>query len=335
MKHLFTSIFMLLSTLSAVAQFQLTNNDFELWDSNNEPTGWNSYPTAGGSLGSLVQSSTQIYPSDRATGNKCVQIKARSVVGIIANGMLTTGQIQGNSMNKTDPSNCNLSDVSSKYCMKFTGKPDSMSVLLKTSYPTAGQLTRLYVVLHEAANVTDPATDFSKVVAVAGKNIPQNSNWTRTSVPFYYKGETLTIDSDNKGTSTATNCSPSSSQDRPSFVLASISTNYMAGQGNKNDVLYIDDAFMIYNSSLQSLKVNGTAVSGFSKTKYAYTVNATYTSGCVSAVSDGRAAVVSVDYNESTALCTITVKGDDYSVNSSNIHTYTIQFNKPVAYASL
>ncbi len=334
MKHFFTSIFMLLSTLSAVAQFQLANNDFELWDSNNEPTYWNSYPTAGGTLGGLVKSNAQIFPVDRSTDNKCVQIKARSVIGIIANGMLTTGQIQGNSTNKSDPSNCNLSAVNSEYCMKFTGKPDSMSVLLKASYPAAGQLTRLYVVLHEAADVTDPATDFTKVVAVAGKNVPQSSDWARISVPFYYKGETLKIYSDNKGTSTLTDCSPSSSQDRPSFVLASISTNYMAGQGNKNDVLYIDDAIMIYNSRLKSVKVNGVALAGFNKDTYTYKVSGSYTEGCVVAEADGRGATLSTSYDATAGVCTITVKGDDYSINPSNTHQYKIQFVPDKVYES-
>ncbi|MCQ2230836.1 MAG: hypothetical protein MJZ30_03155 [Paludibacteraceae bacterium] len=345
MKHLFTSIFMLLSTLSAVAQYQYLNNSFEEWENiavgsetGYEPLYWNSYPTADGKLGKTVRSEAQMYSStDAHSGKYSAQLKSRSILGIATpNGMLTTGQIQGNNMSKSDPSNNNLSDITDpEHCMKFTGKPDSMSIWMKTSYVSTTQRSRLHIVLHDAANVTDPNTDWTKVVAVAGMNVPQSSSWTRVSIPFYYKGETLTLDCDNGGKSVSNDHTPASTSNRPSYVLATISTNYMAGVGNQKDVLLVDDVLMIYNSSLKSLSVNGAAVSGFSKTKYAYTVNATYTSGCVSAVSDGRAAVVSVDYNESTALCTITVKGDDYSVNSSNIHTYTIQFNKPVAYASL
>ncbi|MCQ2224700.1 MAG: hypothetical protein MJZ14_03100 [Paludibacteraceae bacterium] len=337
MKHFFTSVLMMLSTLTAVAQYQFTNNSFEQWDSNKEPSGWNSYPTAGGDFSGQVRSDKQIESStDAHSGTYATKLMARSVLGIaIANGMLTTGQISGNSMKPSDPTNNNLSDIKNGYCMKFTGKPDSLALWVKMNYATTSQKSRLHVLLHDAVNVTDPNTEWKNVVAVAGMNMDYSTTWKRYSVPFYYKGETLTIDCDNSGKSTPNDHTPASSSARPSYVLATIATNYMAGKGNKSDVLLVDDVLMIYNSSLKSLKVNGAAVSGFSKTKYAYTVNSTYSDGCVEALSDGRGATVTVKYDESTYICTITVKGDDYSSNSSNIHTYTIQFNKPVVYNSL
>ncbi len=335
---IFSSFFGISEVMS---QYQYLNNGFESWDTNDEPTSWNSYPTAGGKLGLTVQNSEQITKStDHHSGTYSAKLSVRDVKIVVhvayANGMLTTGQISGNSSKASSPDNNNVSNIKDGYAMSFTGLPDSMSIWLKTSYTNTSQKTRLHVLLHDNAEITDPNTTWSSVVAVAGANVPaKNGVWQRTSIPFYYKGESLNIDCDVNGSSASQTHTPASTSKRPSYVLATIATNYMAGQGSAADVLLVDDVLMIYNSSLKSLTVNGASVSGFSKTKYSYTVNSVYTEGCVDCVSDGHGATVSESYDASTAIYTIVVKGDDYSVNSSNVHTYKIQFNQPQIYESL
>ncbi len=342
MRYIWLSLLMVLCSFPVWAQYQYSNNSFEKWDNNGEPTNWNSFQTAGGTLGSSVNNSEQLKSStDCHSGSYSAQVMVRDVTFFgqhiaYANGMLTTGQISGNNATASSPKNNNVSNIDEGYAMTFTGLPDSMSVWLKSNYVSTSQCTRLHILLHDKKNVTDPNTDWNYVVAVAGANVPaKNGVWQRTSIPFYYKGESLKIDCDVDGKSTSQTHTPASSSTRPSYVLATIATNYMAGKGDAKDVLCVDDVLMIYNSSLKSLSVNEASVSGFSKTKYSYSVNSEYADGCVNCVSDGHGASVSGNYDATTALYTITVKGDDISVNPSNFHTYTIQFNLPRVYESL
>lgn len=55
MKSLGFSLLLLLLSLPVLSQYQFSNGGFETWGSNGEPTGWHSFATAGGSLGSMVQ----------------------------------------------------------------------------------------------------------------------------------------------------------------------------------------------------------------------------------------------------------------------------------------
>ncbi|MBR4713159.1 MAG: hypothetical protein IKP27_05725, partial [Paludibacteraceae bacterium] len=341
MKSLGFSLLLLLLSLPVLSQYQFSNGGFETWGSNGEPTGWHSFATAGGTLGSLVQSDEQLERSSEShSGSFSVLIKSRDVkvFGIhaaYANAMLTTGQIIGGSTDAHSSQNHNLSNLDDGMAMPFTGRPDSLAIWMKSSFKSSSQKGRIHVLLHDKAAVTDPGTDWTKVVAVAGLNVEQFASWKRISIPFYYKGETLSILSDVNGSSKTEDHTPASSSARPSYVLATIASNYMAGDGSANDVMYIDDVTMIYNSSLKSLKINGSAVSGFSKTKYSYSVSTPYQAGCVSFEVDGRGATAETSYNASTYLYTITVKGDDYSSNSSNVHVYTIQFAPDKVYESL
>ena len=341
MKSLGFSLLLLLLSFPVFSQYQFSNSGFESWGSNGEPTGWHSFATAGGTLGSTVRSDEQLEKSSNShSGKSSALIKSRDVkvFGIhaaYANAMLTTGQIVGGSTNAHSPQNHNLSNIDNGMAMSFTGRPDSMAIWLNSSFKSSTQKGRIHVLLHDKAAVTDPGTDWTKVVAVAGMNVDQSASWKRVSIPFHYKGETLSILCDVDGTSKAEDHTPASSSTRPSYVLATIASNYMAGAGSANDIMYIDDVAMIYNSSLKSLKINGSAVSGFSKTKYSYSVSTPYQAGCVSYEVDGRGATVETSYNAATYLYTITVKGDDYSSNSSNVHVYTIQFAPDKVYESL
>ena len=341
MKSLGFSLLLLLLSFQVFSQYQFSNGGFETWGSNGEPTGWHSFATAGGTLGSLVQSDEQLERSSEShSGSFSVLIKSRDVKvfgfhAAYANAMLTTGQIIGGSTEAHSSDNHNRSNLDDGMAMAFTGRPDSMAIWLKSKFQSTSQKGRIHVLLHDKTDVTDPGTDWSKVVAVAGLNVEQFASWKRVSIPFYYKGETLSILSDVNGSSKTENHTPASSSTRPSYVLATIASNYMAGDGSANDVMYIDDVAMIYNSSLKSLKIDGSAISGFSKTKYSYSVSTPYQAGCVSFEVDGRGATAETSYNVATYQYTITVKGDDYSSNSSNVHVYTIQFAPDKVYESL
>ena len=89
---------------------QLKNSDFEAWEDDggtmNEPVNWNSFATAktGMFTGSAktadqLESSTETRPG--STGTKSAKIKARSILGVVANGNLTTGQINAEGTSAT------------------------------------------------------------------------------------------------------------------------------------------------------------------------------------------------------------------------------------------
>lgn len=95
------------------------------------------------------------------------------------------------------------------------------------------------------------------------------------------------------------------------------------GAGNS---LTIDNVELIYNSQLASLAYNGTAIENFNKDKEYYTVTGEYTEGCLTAVSDGAGATTSIRYDATTRIATITVQGNDVSVNPDNQHVYYVMF---------
>ena len=139
--------------------------------------------------------------------------------------------------------------------------------------------------------------------------IPECGEWTRFSAPFSYTGTTV----------------PEGEQ----YMLASLTTNPKAG-GSANDTLTVDDIEIIYNSKLDSIVIAGTALEGFDKETYSYTVTGqTPSVDQITAYSDGKGASVDVAVNESVA--TITVKGNDFEVNPENQHVYTVTFNNTSA----
>lgn len=104
------------------------------------------------------------------------------------------------------------------------------------------------------------------------------------------------------------------------------------GAGNS---LTIDNVELIYNSQLASLAYNGTAIENFDKDEQYYTVTGEYAEGCLTAVSDGAGATTSISYDATTRIATITVQGNDVSVNPENQHEYYVMFApKTTAYAS-
>ncbi len=314
------------ATASAADVFQLPNSGFESWASSTRPNNWNTYETAEGSFSNIAKNSDQCERStDKHSGSYSAVGKVKKLFGIPANGIITTGCISAGATSATDESNHNYSKISdaSKSCA-FTGRPDSCVAWIKNQPKSSSQCGRFYVLLHGKYETQDPGTNWSQVCAVAGTNPPQ-CGWTRYSVPFYYKGETLTIQNHNGVKS----LSPACGDVRPSYALASFSTNYVPGEGDGSDKIYVDDVEMIYNSKLNSLTIDGTSVDNFSKNNFSYTVKKYYKDVKVAYKSDGKFATTTESYDEQTGVLTIKVMGDDYSANANSFHEYKMQFLRP------
>ncbi len=97
-------------------------------------------------------------------------------------------------------------------------------------------------------------------------------------------------------------------------------------RGNLVDgtTLYVDNVQFVYYSELSSLVYNG--VDYFADGKTQYVIDEAYDASKLSVASNGKGAVIEKSYDEASAVLTIKVKGNDYAANSSNVHTYTVQF---------
>jgi hypothetical protein len=212
----------------------------ELWDNvgqaTEEPTNWNSFKSAQGSLTSFasqqLQRSTLIRSG--ATGQYCARIWAKSTLGIVANGNMTVGRINMGSTTPSDPNNYNVSLITNPdFSEALTTSPDSLVFWVKYTAANANDSARVHAVLHDAYDLRDPidANSSSHVVARAERNyIRTSGSWARITVPFNYVIGSPALN--------------------PAFILITFTTNKTPGGGSNNDEVLVDDIQLIYNSSV-------------------------------------------------------------------------------------
>lgn len=311
MKKFFTFAALLCATwMNAQGVYQIPNSDFETWTSDKEPgNGWNSFVSAGGSFGGMATNN----PQKELGYNSATAVKLFSVDMVIAkaNGNMTTGKINMGSYKPADKKNYNYTDVSSSsHSLQFAGTPDAVSCMAK--FKSGGSPNgRGQFILHDKYSYKDPETSNdagyeSHKIALAAIVIPETSEWKYFEAKFDYTG----------------NVAPAGEQ----YMLASFTTNPTPG-GSANDELILDDVRLIYYSELASLNYDGQDY--FQQGNTNYTIDALYDESKLTCTSNGKGATIEKSYDEASAILTITVKGNDFSVNSSNVHTYKVQFAKP------
>lgn len=216
---------------------QLPNRGFEEYDNlgtkNVEPVGWNSFMTAKtNGATALGQAQRLDRVSDKrpgTAGNYSLKAYSTTVIGVNANGNVTTGRINMGSTTATDASNHNFTDRESEgFNLPFTTIPDSMVVWVKYAPDNASDAGQIKAVLHGDYATIDPGTNMNQAVAVATVQ-PQKGNggFIRYSVPFDKTG-----------------CG---SKD-PRYMLVSITTNKTPGGGGAS--IYVDDILFVYNPVL-------------------------------------------------------------------------------------
>ncbi|MDR3047187.1 MAG: T9SS type A sorting domain-containing protein [Bacteroidales bacterium] len=328
MKKILLLLFLLSQTL-LYGQYQLSNPGFENWPgtANSEPPGWHAFNTAACDLISLMCSLGGVQNSNQherttdvrpgSAGQYSFKAKARSALGVIANGNLTTGQIRVGSSTPTSPENFNR--TSNSYNHPFTGYPDSIYFWCKFSCPSATQQFRMNGVIHEGGDqvnnaiYTDPnqgnATYISREVAHAtheSVRISENGEWAHYKAAFEYN-------SHNGYSKTAT------------YILLTFTTNKVPGAGNQDDALYVDDIEMIYNARLSNITVNGTNLVGFNPdiTTYSYYICSETTSS-LAGIKASASPFCTVSVSQPNSLTgnvgTITV------TNGPTTKVYTINF---------
>lgn len=324
MKKILLGLLLSVSALGASAQYQFPNSDFESAFINasskyTEPEGWHGYATidatglnSNGRDGSKLVASTDVRPG--STGRQSVYVKSTSILGIVANGVMTNGQIGTYSTTATDGTkNYNFSEPgrvvseyapNSKFYTPFTGKPDAMRVWLKNTGSGTG---RVSVWLHTDGTMYDPTdnADMSIACAHAEQRVPNNATWTKYDIPFSYAGY-------NGKT--------------PEYILATFTTNETPGKGAAGDMMYIDDIEMLYYSELINPTYNGQPIE-IDPTGSA-TINAAFNAKMLK-YTTGAGATVATDVQDDGTVI-ITIEGNDISVNSGNRHVYTLHFSKGI-----
>lgn len=305
--------------------YQLPNGGFENYRAEGskkieEPIGWHSFASSKGSFAGFVSGTKHTESSDLvrpgSKGQKSVLVTSTSIFGIIANGTITTGQMNAGSMSATDVANHAEMDMSSTskdsngdpFYAALSGRPDSIAVWLKfkQSKPQAD---------HPYATITAAITDgtyyqepdskeYSNVMAYAKNNriLSNDFAWQRIAVPFSYTDGVT-----------------------GKAVMVTISTNADAGKGSV-DTLYVDDAELIYNSGLASISLNGTPVA-LEAGKYEYDVEGAsgVTADNVVAEADGRGATTetTVETTADGQKVTVTVTSDD--LLTSHAYTFNVK----------
>ncbi len=223
--------------------YQLPNGGFETWDNNSVPTSWHSFNTADGTWASFTSNHhSQESGRPGSSGNYSLKIYSSSVMGVVANGNMTTGRIHAGSTTASSSDNYNYSNRSDGYAQVFNGTPDSMYVWTKMTAASSSTQATVRAYIHGNTDFIDPnqcnTTNLYK--GHAHVIVTPHSTWTQQKTAFIYDGTSSV-----------------------NYILITLTTNVTAGGGSSGDALYIDDIEMIYSAWLTDIKMNGTTIPGF------------------------------------------------------------------------
>lgn len=252
-----------------------------------EPDYWHSFMSASGydkngvnqlNIVYLAGTAPHTFVSDQtrpgSTGKSSLLLKSSSILGIVANGTVTTGRINAGSINVVadaqgdwlnhswnDMSQTELGQDGHPFYTRLDGRPDSLAVWVKfaqgdpekaAGYPYAS----INAVINDGSYYQDPepaGVTYTNVLAKANNNeiAVTDGQWKRIVLPFDYASYAL-------------------NQAKGRVILVTASTNAGAGKGSGNDELYMDDMELIYNCRLSAVSLKGISLSGFSSDKTDY-----------------------------------------------------------------
>lgn len=316
---------MLMAAFVAHAQYQLPNPGFEQWDGTSitaEPTHWSSFATADGTYASMASTPHHYHRNGGrpgTSGSSYLTIYATSIIGIVANGNMTTGRIHAGGMSASSSNNYNYTQTSnSDHSQPFTGTPDSMYVWVSFYAASTSSQGQVKAIIHGNTNFQSPNHENNPALycgtAVANFTRTTSSastmQWQQVKVPFTYGG-----------ISTA------------NYILINLTTNGVAGSGSANDSLSIDDIEFIYSAWLTDLTLNGTTVDGFSMGVFDYDVTLADTAALSAAVvaaqtqaADATPVITTSRLTDSTAQVTVTITAED----GVTIKVYHVNLSAPM-----
>lgn len=326
MKFVYLSSLFMACALSAGAQEASKNVDYQFEDpgfekgwTDNEPYGWHSFASASGRWNTFASASPQ--PSDPGEGHESshsVKLYSKNILKK-ANGNLTTGRVNMGDINpENTAANYNYTDIDGGYYLQFKGIPDEVTFWTKF---TAGddnvdKKGRGQFILHDRCKYQDPevADLLSHRIAIASGLISESEDWVQCRAVFNYDVDDL--------------------KDIPTekYLLASFTTNPNPGESD-GDNLYIDDVYFVYWSDLRSLSYDGTPIN-IEDPENIQIAAKDFDLSKVSCTS-GKGADIQTSYDEGTRILTITIEGNDISVNPENRHEYSVKIVPPASEVTL
>ena len=291
--------------------------------------GWHSFASATGSMASYGQGMSpqpqrilkSSEPQNVHSGDASVYLWSKEVKFITkANGNLTTGIVNMGGTTASSHSNYNFTKRGSDNCLEFAGTPDAVTFWAKFEAGTGNTAKqgRGKFILHDDYDYKDPEDYFTSEnaghrIALAEQLIDEgDKGWTQYTKEFTYDERT--------------------SVPTKQYLLASFTTNPTPG-GSYNDKLYIDDVYFIYYSDLKSLSYDGTPIN-IEDPENIQIAAKDFDLSKVSCTS-GKGADIQTSYNEGTRILTITIEGNDISVNPENRHEYSVKIVPPASEVTL
>lgn len=325
-EHLYMNLDIdLMETLGQLIQvavgegYQMPNPSFELWhpsdETHVEPDGWHSFETATGALAAF--GGHHLTKSKNAhTGESCARIYSSSILGIVANGTMTTGRLNADAMIATDPANNAYLDTSmpeldgagKPFYIPLYSRPDSIAVWVRFRQGSVNPehpYANISAVITDGTYYQDPEDkEYTNVVAKAknDKIATTDGEWVRVTAPFVYTENAV----------------------EPKAILVTISTNADAGQGSDGDEVLVDDIELIYNAKVTGLKINGQDVPGFSPDVFEYEMELEQgvTTEDIEVVVEGQSTHVIKDVSFiDSNVCTVMALGGDMK----HMSTYVIR----------
>ena len=322
-------LFIIVVTVSVQAQSQLPNPGFENWTgsgSDYRPVGWSSFPQSDGAwawAASTAQHERRNGGRPGTAGSYYLAIWARSILGVTAQGNMTTGRIHAGSTSASSSSNYNYSDIDGGYCQAFTGHPDSMYFWVSFYAANASHNASVNAYIHGNNEFQNPAQASNTTLY----NSRFNSTFPRTtsssgSCSWVQKRVAVTRD----GSSTA------------NYILISVTTNETPGQGSSSDELCIDDIEFIYSGWATGITIDGVPLSDFQRDLFSYTHNYTVPTALDSVTivctRQSPYATVSVLSDQTNAYNTqrvVTFRIVPEDGSAAHTHDYTVTLTAPAA----
>lgn len=222
----------------------------------------------------------------------------------------------------------------------FTFRPDALKGYIKRSLGSEKPTEQGQILVYSWKG----KTELSRLVSVVGSGTPQTQTLVDREKDVLGIDNSATKSSDFSLISKASYMIPAQSlndwtevfvpieylnNEIPEKINVIISSADYFNRGNIGDgnTLWADDFEFVYYSELASLNYDGQDY--FQQGNTNYTIDALYDESKLTCTSNGKGATIEKSYDEASAVLTITVKGNDFSVNSSNVHTYKVQFAKP------
>lgn len=232
---------------------QIGNGDFEDWrgvtSSNHAPDNWNSFETGEGQYAGLSSAQQVKMVEDHRPGSNgfyCANIYSRSVLGIVAQGNLTTGCINAGATSASNKANYNFSKTSDPKKSETLSKVPTairfwakfVPAAVNAQHPNA----HMEAVVHDNTNYItysspsyESAAEKAHVIAKARKDFPTtNGEWVEFTAPFELTGNAA---------------------DGQLYIIVNLATNADPGQGQSGDQLYIDDVELLYDTEYDEVPV--------------------------------------------------------------------------------